>query len=475
MTNKLKALLSPFRYTVTEKGGIAIERLLDKTQEYVIIPEGVTVIWDRAFEGATCLKKLYLPKTLRYIGTMVFWDCRDLREIHLGDLDAYMKIRFEDFPDKSLNYYQDGKLITSDAVPEGTKKIPDFAFCGMGSLKEVILPEGLEEIGRYAFAYAGLEAVTLPRSLKTLGSYAFWSNAALTEVEIPEGITQLSYAAFGCCSSLSEIKLPKTLRELATESLKYTAIKELTVPPRVTRLGDNLCRECHNLEKVTIPENVETIGDYAFYRCTALKELSMENGLISIGINAISHCDSLVELTVPRTVKSIGHNAFSANPRLEKLHLPPYTVSLGQGIVSGCPSLVEISTDGYAYVNGALIQIRAYEETMGKILMSVDDASYLATLPIPRQIDLFRLKMLTVREIDDCEVGRSLIMKTLTQSVPDALLTKGGVIVGVIVGGVTVLAGETKQIYYGEDNNGAGTKSMSEYATLMIARTDTAV
>ena len=48
LSNKLKALLSPFRYVTTDKGGIRIERLLDKSQTSVIVPEGVTVIDYRA-------------------------------------------------------------------------------------------------------------------------------------------------------------------------------------------------------------------------------------------------------------------------------------------------------------------------------------------------------------------------------------------------------------------------------------------
>jgi len=474
MTNKLKALLSPFRYTEQEDGGIVIQRLLDKTKEYAIVPEGVTAIAQDAFQDATALKKLYLPATLTYIGRMVFWHCPKLEEIHLGSLESYLQIHFDDFLSYPVSFYENGELITGYTSPEGTVKIPDHAFAGMGSLKEVIIPEGVREIGKYTFSYCGLTSLTLPSTLVSLGSYAFWANEALTEVAIPEGVTSLSYGSFGCCSSLAKISLPKTLKEIATDSLEYTAIREMDIPPRVTSIGENAFRECHKLKRVSIPENVETIGNYAFYRCTSLAEITMEAGLLSIGINAISHCDSLTELTIPRTVKTIAHCAFAANPRLEKLHLPPYNVKLGQGIISGCPALCEVSTDGYAYVNKTLIQIRPYEEKMGTLTMSVDDASYLATLPIPRQIELFRLKMLTVREIDDCEVGRSLIMKTLTQSEPDALLTKGGVIVGVMINGTTVLAGETKMIYYGEDNNGAGTKSMSEYATLMIARMDSA-
>lgn len=472
LTNKQLALLSPFRYTVAKNGSIAIDRLLDTSKEYAVIPEGVTVIRNDAFRDAKSLKKLYLPTTLRYIGETLYWHCPNLEEIHLGSLDAYLRIEFHDFPSKPLRFYENGKLIESYTVPEGTTKIPDYAFAGMGSLTEVILPDGLREIGDYSFAYCGLQKLALPKSLKSFGSYAFWANASLKEVSLPEGITELSYGSFGCCSSLHSISLPKTLTVVGSDSLQYTAIRSLKLPPRVTRIGANACRECHSLTRVTIPESTVSIDNYAFYRCTALSEITMENGLLAIGINAVSHCDALTELSIPRSVKTIAHNAFAGNRSLKKLYLPPYGVTFGQDIVTGCPALREVSTDGYAYVNNTLIKLTPYEKSMGELTMTVDDASYLATMPIPKQINAFRLKILTVREIDGDEVGRSLVIKTLAQGKVDTLLVKGGVIVGAIVDGVTVFLNETKETYHGEDNNGAGTKGMTEYATLMLARMD---
>lgn len=470
LSHKLKALLSPFRYTEASDGGIRILRLLDKSATTAIVPEGVTEIGSHAFEDARTLEKLYLPATLKRIGSMVFWGCRSLTEIHLGSIDSYIQVEFGDYLSYPVDFYENGKLITSYTFPEGTLSISDGAFSGMGSLKEVILPEGMTHIGRYAFSYCGLTSITLPKSLKTLGSYAFWSNHNLTEAELPRSVRVLSYAAFGCCLNLSRIRLYGTLTVIESEALLHTALTEIDIPEGVERIGDNVFRDCQKLTRVSIPDTVEHIGDYAFYHCPALAEVKLETGLKRIGNSAFADCASLRELTVPRSVTSIGHSAFAGNPSLEKIYLPPYDVALGSDILANCPSLFEVSTDGYVYLNGKLLKLIPYEDRMGTVDMSVEDASFLATLPIPKQVDHFRLKVLKIREIDECEAGRSLLMKALMQSDVESLIVKGGVIVGVFVDGTNVLAGETKQTYYSEDNNGAGTKGLREYATLMLVR-----
>ena len=116
LSNKLKALLSPFRYVITDKGGIRIERLLDKSQTSVIVPEGVTVIDYRAFSDAKALKKLYLPTTLVRICEDAFSGCRNLSAVHIGSLDAFLKVKIETFyaapGSNGANFYENGKLIT---------------------------------------------------------------------------------------------------------------------------------------------------------------------------------------------------------------------------------------------------------------------------------------------------------------------------------------------------------------------------
>ena len=65
-------------------------------------------------------------------------------------------------------------------LPGDLKAIEAQAFMGDTSLDEVVLPEGLERIGRQAFADSTLRAVNLPASLVTIADDAFDLGVAVT-------------------------------------------------------------------------------------------------------------------------------------------------------------------------------------------------------------------------------------------------------------------------------------------------------
>jgi len=80
-------------------------------------------------------------------------------------------------------------------------------------ITEVIIPEGIEAIGDYAFkGCRQLNTVNLPYSLKKIGFGAF-VGTHLKEIAIPEGVEEIEEAAF-YDSGLSVVSLPSTLKIL---------------------------------------------------------------------------------------------------------------------------------------------------------------------------------------------------------------------------------------------------------------------
>lgn len=64
-----------------------------------------------------------------------------------------------------------------------------------------------------------------------------------------------------------------------------------------------------NLEKVTLPEGLETIGDDAFASAPGLSEINLPSTLKSIGESAFKNC-KVDNFTIPAGVEYIGANAF---------------------------------------------------------------------------------------------------------------------------------------------------------------------
>ena len=114
---------------------------------------------------------------------------------------------------------QDGFLIDQQtntllyAVPsEDDPPIPAVRRLGSGSLEnyignweqDVVIPEGVEEIGSYAFSDWAFGHVTLPESLRLIESMAF--DVEITEpVIVPAGVEFVEHWAFSGCGTEIEV------------------------------------------------------------------------------------------------------------------------------------------------------------------------------------------------------------------------------------------------------------------------------
>ena len=91
--------------------------------------------------------------------------------------------------------------ISPDSItlPGSIRKIGDHAFVGFPRLRHVNLPDSLEHIGQWAFAYTDIEHVRLPKSLNTISQGAFEGSVHLSEVNL-DHINIIENAAFKDCA-----------------------------------------------------------------------------------------------------------------------------------------------------------------------------------------------------------------------------------------------------------------------------------
>lgn len=145
--------------------------------------------------------------------------------------------------------------ITELTVPANIKSIGTLAFNNMSALTSASI-KGATVMGAGAFASCtAMSSVDLPSSLKKIPPYCFIVCAALKNVNLPEGVEDIEEAAFGGNSSSSlridAIRLPSTLKTIGYEAFK----------------------ENHFLADITIPENVTFIAKYAFGNCNAIENV----------------------------------------------------------------------------------------------------------------------------------------------------------------------------------------------------------
>lgn len=146
----------------------------------------------------------------------------------------------------------------------------------------VNIPEGVDTIGGYAFAYnKNIETIVLPDSVTTLNDRAFRDTSASTVV-LNEGLTNISYQAFRNASNVTSVVIPSTVTTISKEAFQNSGVKELVIPANVTTIEYGGLRDMKELEKVTIEGNVD-IPIYAFRACTKLTTVILNGDNVTFG------------------------------------------------------------------------------------------------------------------------------------------------------------------------------------------------
>ena len=135
---------------------------------------------------------------------------------------------------------------------------------------------------------------------------------------------------------------------------------------KVRQIGDRAFEGASNITSLTIPEGIESIGEYAFKRCSYFKTLYLPDTLKNIGKGAFENNLSLIsvrfpeginqipdnlfkdcgfyEIDIPETVVGIGASALENNRNLSEIVLPQGVESIGDRAFYMCGALIDLSS-----------------------------------------------------------------------------------------------------------------------------------
>lgn len=194
-------------------------------------------------------------------------------------------------------------------IEEGVTEIGVDAFSVCTSLETVTLPESLQKIGEKAFSYCtSLKTINIPDSVNVIGPKAFFFCKSLTSIDIPEGITEIGYATFGYAENLATVNIPTSVTRIGDFAFQNCGFTSMNVPATVKELGESAFSTCRSLENVTVP--AETVSKKAFYFCDSLKNVTLTSDVKTIGEEAFRQCTSLENIEIPSSVTELGTCAF---------------------------------------------------------------------------------------------------------------------------------------------------------------------
>lgn len=263
--------------------------------DYVFIPKTVERMDDGVFYNSKMLKTVEFEENskLPQISTELFSGCVALTDVNIPEGVTLIGEKA---------FFDCGSLTTIN-IPEGTKEIGYQAFFQCYKLNNFSIPDGITRIHNGAFAntayydnqsnyedgvlYIGkhlivvksttIEDLTIKDGTLTIADASCYGRSTIKSVTIPNSVINLGFNAFEKCSGLTSINIPDS----------------------VTWIGGATFRDCTALANVEIGSGVKSIGKYAFYGCTALERISIPNNVDTIDTTAFELCNNLRNIYVP--------------------------------------------------------------------------------------------------------------------------------------------------------------------------------
>ena len=189
------------------------------------IPDGVTVIRDRAFNKCLSLNSITIPKSVQDIETYSFFGCTSLEAINVAASNKnYADVNGILFSkDKTkIVCYPANKKNMSYSIPVSVKVVGVAAFRDCIYLKGITIPDSVTNIEHHAFSNCkSLKSITIPDSITAIEMATFIDCASLTGVKIPDSVTSIRSGAFSNCTSLTKITIPAGVKTIADSALGY--------------------------------------------------------------------------------------------------------------------------------------------------------------------------------------------------------------------------------------------------------------
>lgn len=207
-----------------------------------------------------------------------------------------MRASIEDSSYSNTSVFTNCEKLEKVTLAEGVEEIPDSAFSMCENLSQVQIGGSVKRIGKYAFHDCkSLKEITLPESVQSIDEWAFHSSG-LEKINI-KGMAEIGWAAFTNCASLKSFPFDH-VNKIGESAFSDSGIAgSITLPDNVESLGENAFDHCKNLEEVIIQNCV--VNGNSFNDCTNLKCLTMNGGEISGTIYA-------EKLILNSNVKKVG-------------------------------------------------------------------------------------------------------------------------------------------------------------------------
>lgn len=322
----------------------------------VVIPEfidgyRVVEIASYVFRDKVNMTSVTIPQYVESIGYETFSGCESLQEVYFNAENC------KDLGSATNTFANAGKYSGGITVTIGdmVKRIPASLFYSYkGEYPKIIslsISDSVESIGASAFEGCNeLEDISWGKNIKTIYRYAFKNCTNLKLVELPKTLESMEFGVFNGCEYLESIHFnAESCADFGSANFadagRYSESVTVTIGESVTKIPTHLFYsnygEYPRIAAISIPENVKSIGRYAFANCVDLSSITILNDTISIGSDAFQNISANA---VFNCYYGSATDTFALGKNYNVEYLPPYTPE--NLFATGDSTAVTITWDG---------------------------------------------------------------------------------------------------------------------------------
>lgn len=303
----------------------------------ISLPNNLLAIGDSAFAGCTQLEGtsdkgfselLALPESLILLGDSAFAECRSLYSVYI----PFSLVTSGEWGESTFEHCTFLHSINWGAATDANKTgdIPSCTFYECSTLDVDSLPNYIDNVFNYAFAYTGISGkLELTSSIR---EYAFSYCDKITDITLTMYDSNLRTGAFLGCYNLKKVEfiIPDVVQSGTYSNDSFSFV-----------IWEKAFEGCLNLETVIFPETATVVCEGKTYNVrwyisskafstTGFSEFTLPANIGWIEAGILDWCDNLksvyVKATTPPLIFSDGINLFETCYNLEAIYVPADSV-----------------------------------------------------------------------------------------------------------------------------------------------------
>ena len=287
------------------------------------------------FYGRTDIQSVYIKSGVTSIGYHAFTSCKNL--VSISTKSTVVRI--------GMAAFSGCKALMDISIPSSVKYIDDSAFSGCTTLTSVDIPASVESIGEHAFyGCTNLASITIPNGLTNIGGWAFLETKWLENEQKKNPLVVVNGMLIDARTYKGELTVPSNVERIGNAAFGgNNDLTAVTIPNSVTNIGRYAFEDCDNLISATLPNGITFIPSGLFRLCDNLKTVNIPDSVDKIYSQAFYGCKSLESITLPDGVEVIDTGAFYCCYKLEDINIPSSVKFIETWAFENCPNLTSLT------------------------------------------------------------------------------------------------------------------------------------